>query len=131
VSDGAQTGTSNKNSSDVSKTFRVVYQDWKILGSSIVCEEKEFVGVLKSVLNSNVVERGEEEFRFPEKEGGAMLRSSRALRGFLGVIASVSASSLAFASPSIFTNANEMGAIAVVSSAACKVKFLCVLLLGL
>jgi hypothetical protein len=38
---------------------------------------------------------------------------------------------LAFASPSIFTNANEMGAIAVVSSAACKVKFLCVLLLGL
>ncbi len=35
VSDGAQTGTSNKNSSDVNKTFRVVYQDWKILGSSI------------------------------------------------------------------------------------------------
>jgi len=66
------------------------------------------------------VERGEEEFRFAEK-GGAMLRSSRALRGFLGVIASVSASSLAFVSPSIFTNANEMGAIAVVSSAACKV----------
>jgi hypothetical protein len=72
------------------------------------------------------VERGEEEFRFAEKDGGAMLRSSRALRGFLGVIASVSASPLAFASPSIFTNANEMGAIAVVSSAACKVKFLCV-----
>jgi hypothetical protein len=68
------------------------------------------------------VERGEEEFRFAEKEGGSMLRSSRALRGFLGVIASVSASSLAFASPSIFTNANEMG----VSSAVCKVKFLCV-----
>ncbi|CAM6011098.1 unnamed protein product [Sphagnum balticum] len=50
-----------------------------------------------------------------------MLRSSRALRGSLGVIASVSASSLAFASPSIFINANETGAIAVVSSAACKV----------
>jgi hypothetical protein len=49
-----------------------------------------------------------------------MLRSSRALRGFLGVIASVSASPLAFASPSIFTNANEMGAVAVVSSVACK-----------
>jgi len=69
---------------------------------------------------TTTVRIGEEEFRFPEKEGGAMLRSSRALRGFLGVIASVSASSLAFASPSIFTNANEMGAIAVVSSAACK-----------
>jgi hypothetical protein len=72
------------------------------------------------------VESGEEEFRFAKKEGGAMLRSSRALRGFLGVIASISASSLAFASPSIFTNANEMGTIVVIFSAACKGKFLCV-----
>ncbi|CAN5973245.1 unnamed protein product [Sphagnum jensenii] len=70
---------------------------------------------------ATTVRIGEEEFRFAEKEGGSMLRPSRALRGFLGVIASVSASSLAFASPSIFTNANEMGAIAVVSSAVCKV----------
>jgi hypothetical protein len=35
-------------------------------------------------------------------------------------------SSLAFTSPSIFTNANEMGAIVVVSSVAWKGKFLCV-----
>ncbi|KAH8955753.1 hypothetical protein BDL97_07G003300 [Sphagnum fallax] len=70
---------------------------------------------------ATTVRIGEEEFRFAEKEGDSMLRSSRALRGFLGAIASVSASSLAFASPSIFTNANEMGAIAVVSSVSCKV----------
>jgi hypothetical protein len=72
------------------------------------------------------VERGKEEFKFAEKEGGSMLRSNRTLRGFLGVIALVSASSLAFASPFIFTNASEMGAIVVISSVACKVKFLCV-----
>ncbi len=71
------------------------------------------------------MERGEEEFRFAEKKGGAMLRSSRALRGFLAAVAPASASSSAFASPPIFTNGNEMSAIAAVSSAACKVKFFC------
>jgi F-type H+-transporting ATPase subunit O len=49
-----------------------------------------------------------------------MLRSSRALRGFLAAVAPVSASSSAFASTPIFTNGNEMSAIAAVSSAACK-----------
>ncbi len=71
------------------------------------------------------MERGEEEFRFAEKKGGAMLRSSRALRGFLAAVAPASASSSAFASPPIFTSSNEMSAIAAVSSAACKVKFFC------
>ncbi|CAK9858748.1 unnamed protein product [Sphagnum jensenii] len=50
-----------------------------------------------------------------------MLRSSRALRGFLAAVAPASASSSAFASPPIFTSGNEMSAIAAVSSAACKV----------